>query len=198
MAIRHVVFVKFKTSATPAEIEQFATEVNRIPAANREVHNWFSGRAPEPRFYSGDFDWALSGDLDDWDAMDRYAWHPAHLRLGPYTGVIDYMIAFDFTNDCDFAQGKNIPAPPEVPPLPGPVPAGMARVPVLRSHDVKDAKRLIGAAGLTVAAEIDYVNGSVFASGRVIGSVPDEGEVVAVGSPVRLTVAGNSWVRPAL
>lgn len=199
MAIRHVVFVKFKKSATPAAVEEFITEVNRLPTINREVRNWVAGVSPEPHFHSGDFDWALSCDLDNWDAMDRYMWHEAHLRTAPYTAVVEYMMSFDFTNDCDFALGKGIPAPLAGVQQPPPsVPSGMARVPVVRGRHLEDAKRVLAAAGLAMAPDVEYVNGTVWAPGRIFGSMPEEGAVVPAGSPVRLTVTGDSWVRPAV
>jgi hypothetical protein len=201
MTIRHVVFLKFKATATAAEIQEFITEVDRLPSVNREVRNWCSGRSVEPRFHSGDFDWALSCDLDDWDAMDRYMWHEAHLRTAPYAAnTVDFMISFDFTLDCDYAAGRGVPAPlggvPSPPPTPPP--SGMVRVPIVRGRSLDDARRVLTAAGLAVSADVERVTGTVWAPNRIWACAPEEGTVVAHGVTVHLTATGDWWARPAL
>jgi hypothetical protein len=148
--IRHVVFVKFKAAATAEEIEEFREEVDRLPAYNAEVMNWASGRSVEPRFHSGDFDWGLSVDLADWDAMDRYMWHEGHLRTAAVAAtVVDSMISFDFEIEVEVSQGDGSLATERKPAQS--LEAGMTVVPELRGRTLENAERLLGDRKLRIA-----------------------------------------------
>jgi hypothetical protein len=197
--IRHIVFCKFKPDAGEAIIAQFIRECDKLPSINREVKNWVSGPSPEPRFHSGDFDWALSCDLEDWDAMDRYMWHEAHLRMGPWAAeAIEFLQSFDFEVDYQ--------APPDFPEAEHPVndgqpqdlPTGQLALPNVRGRTTEEATRLLIEAGLTVSPETEDVLGSVWAPGRVNGTDPNPGVPVDLGTTVTLIVSGPWWSKPHL
>jgi len=192
--IRHIVFCKFRGDASEAAIAEFIRECDKLPSINHEVKNWVSGKSVEPRFHSGDFDWALSCDLMDWDAMDRYMWHEGHLRMGPWAAAtIEYLQSFDF--ELEYEAPVKFPAPPETPET-SLLPDGMVAVPPVRGHTLEGANRLIVAAGLKQDAETAYLSGGVWAPGRVMASSPETGEVVAVGSSIQLSVTGDWWSKP--
>ena len=193
--IRHIVFVKFKGDATPEQIKSFREEVDKLPAFNPEVMNWSSGLSVEPRFHSGDFDWGLSVDLADWDAMDRYMSHEGHLRTGAVAGaVVESMLSFDFELETEIAQGDGrLASPPQPPPSLG---AEETVVPELRGHAVDRAAALLGEHDLQVGDELILVRGHVWAPGRIVATQPGSGAVVARGSTVQLSVA-EGWTSAA-
>ena len=189
--IRHIVFVKFKSAAAPEQIEEFRQEVDRLPAYNAEVMNWASGRSVEPRFHSGDFDWGLSVDLKDWDAMDRYMWHEGHLRTAAVAAtVVDSMISFDFEIEVEVSQGDGSLATERKPAQS--LEAGMTVVPELRGRTLENAERLLGDRKLRIAEPPNEIEGHVWAPGRVLATEPAAGEAVPEGSSVGLTIA-SGW-----
>ncbi|MCC6382548.1 MAG: Dabb family protein [Dehalococcoidia bacterium] len=197
MPIRHVVFVKFLANADPAAIERFIAEVDRLPSLNTEVRNWVSGRSPEPRFHNGDFDWGLSCDLDDWDAMDRYMWHEAHLRTSPFVpDAVDYLLSFDFEHQfAGLASQQERTASPE--PVAAP-PDAAPRVPSLRGRRPTEARQILARCGLTMDEDVRPIPGSVWAPGRVVAVEPAVGTPLPRGTSVRVTVTGDWWMRPDL
>lgn len=198
MAIHHVVFIKFKPEAAQAEIDRFIEELNRLPDYNREVRNWKSGFAPEPRFHSGDFDYGLACDLADWDAMDRYMHHEGHLRMGPFAqGVFAHSLSFDFVTE--FEQPERYPHPaPARETAPGPAP-GQVTVPALVGRRREQALGMLEEAGLAAGRMTTSTEGlALWAPGRVIVQQPGAGSVVARGSAVDLGVTGEFWMKPEL
>lgn len=196
MAIQHVVFVKFRKHASKADLDRFVEECNRLPAINREVKKWVAGFAPTPRFHSGDFDWGLSCELADWAAMDRYMWHEAHLRMGIFArAAVDYLLSFDFEDDYRAPETFMEPAALTAAPT---TPQGKLRIPVVRGRQLDDARRLLSDAGLHAEEQVEEVLGAVWAPGRVSGSEPEQGSVVAPGSTVKLSVTGEWWSRPEI
>ena len=193
--IRHIVFVKFKDAATLEQIKTFRDEVDKLPAFNPEVMNWVSGLSVEPRFHSGDFDWGLSVDLADWDAMDRYMSHEGHLRTGAVAGaVVESMLSFDFELEIEIAQGDGrLASSPQ--PRPS-LRAGEAVVPELRGHTYDQGAALLAECNLQVADELNEIEGHVWAPGRIVATHPASGDVVAEGSTVELTVA-KGWTSVA-
>ena len=69
--IRHVVMLKFKKDADKAKIDLFIEEVKKLSHLNREVRDYSHGRCVEPRYHSGDFDFANCCDIDSHEAMAR-------------------------------------------------------------------------------------------------------------------------------
>lgn len=197
MPIRHVVFVKFRADADPAAVERFIVEVDRLPSLNREVRNWLSGRAPEPRFHNGDFDWGLSCDLDDWDAMDRYMWHEGHVRTSPFVrDAVDYLLSFDFEHEFT-GSANNLERAPASQPV-APLNEAEPRVPPLRGRRPEEAEQVLAGCGLMMEQEVHPVPGSVWAPGRIVAVEPAAGTPVPPGTTVRVTVTGDWWMRPDL
>ncbi len=109
MTIHHMVFVKFKRDARKEDIQRALAEIDRLPERNREIKNWVSGFSPEPRLHNGAFDHGLACDLADWDAMDRYMYHEAHISAGPLLKPLaEYWLSFDFV--VDYAAPRRFPA----------------------------------------------------------------------------------------
>lgn len=186
--IRHLVFVKFKHSLDSEETLAFIREIDRIPALNREVQNWVSGLAPEPRFHNGDYHWGFSCDLADWDAMDRYMWHDAHLRMRPFAmAAAEHLHAFDFQIDfvADPNRGATAPAARPAP--------RHGLVPPVIGRSLEDARALIKAAGLTVAGDPRPLRGTVWARNRVRDVEPPVGVALPPGTGVTLIVAAD-WL----
>lgn len=192
--IRHVVFVKFKANATQTDIDIFITEVNRLPNINPEVHNWVAGLAVDPRFHSGDFDWGLSCDLDNSDAMDRYMWHPAHLRTAPFAqAVVESMLSFDFNMEHEVMQGDASDKKAVV----DPGARGRLVVPELRGRDLEIARQIAVNCGFRIVEPIERLKGHVWAPNRVVAVDPAAGTELPIGSPIRLTVS-EGWSRVQL
>ena len=195
--IRHIVFCKFKPDAGEETIAEFIRECDKLPSINHEVKNWVSGRSPEPRFHSGDFDWALSCDLADWDAMDRYMWHEAHLRMGPWAAeAIEFLQSFDF--ELDYRAPPDFPEAQPTADQSQTLPSGQVALPNVRGRTTEEATRLLIEAGLTVSPETEDVLGSVWAPGRVNGTHPAPGAPVDLGTTVTLIVSGHWWSKPDL
>ncbi|HJP41735.1 MAG TPA: Dabb family protein [Dehalococcoidia bacterium] len=193
MTIRHIVFVKFREDAAPAAVEKFIEEVDRLPSINTEVKNWVSGKTPEPAFHNGKFDWALSCDLDNWDSMDRYMWHEAHLRCGAFVApAVENMMSYDF--ELNFCASQDIVTSGPVPA----VPPEQGRVPTLRGRRPQEARELLKAAGFQMNAVVNQAPGGVWAAGRVVGVDPESGSDVEEGSTITITVTGDWLMGPDL
>jgi hypothetical protein len=193
MAIHHVVWIKFKKGAAKEKIDQFITELNRLPDFNREVFNWISGFTPEPRFHNGDFDYGLACDLPDWAGMDRYMYHEGHVRMGPFVGdVIDQAISFDFATD--FVQPKSYQSPPPSDERRENPPAGKGYLPRLMGRRIDEARRMVEAAGLKVG-KIEEQPNIFWAEGRVTEQKPAPG-ILDRGASVDLVISNKSRVGP--
>jgi len=192
-----VVFIKFKKDAKKEDLDYFIDELNKLPERNREVKNWITGFSPEPRFHNADFDYALGCDLADYDAMERYMYHEAHVTMGPILKpVAEYWLSFDF--NIDYVQPKRFPArPKQAKPRKPRVPKGNAIVPWVRGRRLEDARRILEEAGLTVGA-IKEAIGGVWAVGRVTAQEPDKDSIVDKGTAVNLTISGEFWMKPRL
>jgi len=197
MTIRHVVFIKFKKNAKKEDIDYFINELNRLPERNREIKNWITGFSPEPRFHNGDFDYALECDLADYDAMERYMYHEAHISMGPVLQPIaDYWLSYDF--NIDYAQPTRFPARPKQPKsIKPPVPKDKVIVPWVRGRKLEDAWKILEDAGLKVG-KVEEALGGVWAGGRVTAQEPAKDSIADRGTAVNLTITGEFWVKPRL
>lgn len=196
--IRHVVFVKFRADAVPDAIERFLTEVNKLPLMNREVRNWVTGRTASPRFHSGDFDWALSCDLADAAAMERYMSHEGHLRMIDFLSPVEHMMSYDWEIEYRAPDSDPAAATAAAEPVSPPVPArGPVKVPEIRGQRLERACEMLAAAGVGVADDIESVLGSVWAPGRVLAADPAPGTMVSRETALHLTVTGDWLCAPA-
>ncbi len=196
MAIRHAVFVKFKEDAKKEDINRLIDEINKLPERNREIKNWVSGFSPEPRFHNGGFDYGFICDLADWEAMDRYMYHKAHITGGPILqGLARYWLSFDF--NIDFVQPRRYPAKPKRSKPKPQLPEGKVVVPWVRGRRLEHARQTLEEAGLKVGS-IKTAIGGVWAAGRVTAQEPARDIVVDKGTEVNLTVTGEFWMEPKL
>ncbi len=197
MTIHHMVFVKFKRDARKEDIQRALAEIDRLPERNREIKNWVSGFSPEPRFHNGAFDHGLACDLADWDAMDRYMYHEAHISAGPLLKPLaEYWRSFDFV--VDYAAPKRFPArskrpKPRLPRLP----ENKVMVPWVRGRRLAHARQTLEEAGLRVG-KVEAALGGVWAAGRVTAQNPDKGTIVDKGTAINLTITGEFWMAPKL
>src|ERR1700704_5461603 len=98
--IRHVVMIKFKKDAKQEDIDLFIEEVKKLPHLNKEIRDYSHGLCVNPRFHSGDFDFANCCDIDSYEAMERYMSHWAHIRMTPFLpAVLENMMSFDWEVD---------------------------------------------------------------------------------------------------
>lgn len=203
MAIHHMAFIKFKKDARKADIDLFIAELNRIPELDREVKSWVSGYSPEPRIVNGDFDFGFDAVLPDWDAMDRYMYHEAHVRMRQFAApVVEHMMAVQF--QADYVKPGRFPARQKQKTGAPRLPKGKVIVPTLVGRRVEDARQVIREAGLKVGTVNSITQemlatgkaSSVMAPGRVAVQEPARETIVDRGSAVNMTLTGDFWLKP--
>ncbi|GIX31257.1 MAG: hypothetical protein KatS3mg124_1729 [Porticoccaceae bacterium] len=200
--IRHVVMIKFKKDARQEDIDLFIEELKKLPHLNREVRDYSHGFCvKEPRFHSGDFDFANCCDLDSYEAMERYMSHWAHLRMTPYLpAVLDYMISFDWEIDYhgppfDEAEARAEAEREKARVLREHPDPALAWVPEVRGTTLPRAREMLERVGLALG-EVEEVEGSVWAPGRVMMADPAPESEVPRGTRVNLVVTGQWLSRP--
>ncbi|MBP8645003.1 MAG: Dabb family protein [Syntrophobacteraceae bacterium] len=77
--LRHVVFIKFKSGVTEAEIRELEKSLGGLPGTVPEIKSFEFGRDVVRSERSYDF--ALVSSFQDLDAMKRYQVHPAHQKV---------------------------------------------------------------------------------------------------------------------
>lgn len=197
--IRHVVMIKFKKDANPADITRFIDEVKKLPHLNKEIRDYSHGLCVNPRFHSGDFDFANCCDIDSYEAMERYMSHWAHLRMTPFLpDILENMISFDWEIDYVGPAFDEQAAAEEAKKeaarvLPLHEDTAKAYVPEVRGQTVARAKEMLSAAGLVLDEEIEWIMGSVWAPDRIMMSAPEVATVVDKGTRVKIGVTGD-WL----
>ena len=202
--IRHVVMIKFKKDADPAKIDLFLHELKKLPHLNREVRDYSHGMVVEPRYHSGDFDFANCRDIDSYEAMERYMSHWAHLRMTPFLpDILENMMSFDWEIDYRGPAFDEKLAAEEAVKEKARVlvlhddPA-RAYVPELRGQTRERAKEMLEMVGLNLAADEEEIIGSVWAPNRIMFQSPDHGAEVDKGAEVRIGITGNWLTGPAV
>lgn len=74
--IKHIVFFRWKETATAAQISEIAAGLDGLPALISEIRGFQTGADVIRSERSYDF--ALVSDFDDLAALDRYQVHPDH------------------------------------------------------------------------------------------------------------------------
>lgn len=74
--LKHVVFMKFKPGVAEAAITDLQKSLQALPAIISEIRGFQCGRDIVRSERS--FDFALTSDFDDLEAMQRYQVHPSH------------------------------------------------------------------------------------------------------------------------
>lgn len=197
--IRHVVMIKFKQDARQEDIDRFMVEMKKLPHLNREVRDYSHGFCVNPRFHSGDFDFANCCDIDSYEAMERYMSHWAHLRMTPYLpDILENMISFDWEIDYhgpafDAAAAAEEAKKEAARVLPVHDAPAKAYVPEIRGQTVARAREMLSLVGLELDEDIDWIMGSVWAPDRIMQCEPEQGSVVDKGTRVKLGVTGD-WL----
>lgn len=93
--LKHVVFMKFKPTATDAAIADMEAALGKLPGAIPEIKGYDFGR--DIIHSERSYDFALVSTFDDLDAMKRYQVHPDHvLVLGKVKELCESILAVDF------------------------------------------------------------------------------------------------------
>lgn len=189
---------------TAGEDRYFLTEVKKLSHLNREVRDYSHGLRVTKRYHSGDFDFANCCDIDNYEAMDRYMSHWAHLRMTPFLpDILENMISFDWEVDYhgpafDEAAAKEEAAKEKARVLPIHPDPGKAFVPEIRGQQRARAEEMLAAAGLTLDPGTDEIMGSVWAPDRIMFVTPEVGSEVAKGSAVSIGITGDWLTGPAV
>lgn len=202
--IRHVVMIKFKKDAPQDKIDLFLHEVKKLPHLNKEIRDYSHGLCVrEPRYHSGDFDFANCCDIDTYEAMDRYMSHWAHLRMTPFLpDILENMISFDWVIDYTGPEFDEEAAREEAAKEKARVvkfhddPA-KAYVPEIRGQTRERASEMLSAVGLSLSGDEEEIMGSVWAPDRIMFQTPDPDTVVDKGAEVKIGITGNWLTGPA-
>lgn len=93
--LKHVVFMKFKTGTTEADITDLKKSLDALSAIISEIKGFQCGRDVVRSERS--FDFALTSDFDDLEAMQRYQVHPSHLAvIAKVKALSETILAVDF------------------------------------------------------------------------------------------------------
>jgi len=197
--IRHVVMIKFKRDAKQEDIDTFIEEVKKLPHLNKEIRDYSHGLCTNPRFHSGNFDFANCCDIDSYEAMERYMSHWAHLRMTPFLpAILENMISFDWEIDYlgpafDANSAKEEAAKENARVLVQHADKNKAYVPEVRGKTVARAREMLSNVGLVLNEDIETALGSVWAPDRIMTVTPEAGSAVARGTTVKVCVTGN-WL----
>ncbi len=77
--LKHVVFLKFKEGVTEEEIAALENGLAGLPARISEIKAFHSGR--DVIHSERSYDFALVGDFENLEAMQRYQVNPAHVAV---------------------------------------------------------------------------------------------------------------------
>ncbi len=202
--IRHVVMIKFKKDAPQDKIDTFLTEVKKLSHLNPEVRDYSHGLCVrEPRYHSGDFDFANCCDIDSYEAMERYMSHWSHVRMTPFLpDILENMISFDWEVDYHGPafneEAAKIEAEKEAKRvLPIHEDPTKAYVPEIRGRTKEQAKEMLAKVGLELG-EVEEILGSVWAPNRIMFVTPEFNTEVAKGTKVNIGITGNWLTGPSL
>jgi len=93
--LKHVVFMKFKPTATEADIADLEEALAALPAAIPEIKGYEFGRDIVRSERSYDF--ALVSAFENFDSLKHYQVHPDHVVvLGKVKQLCDSILAVDF------------------------------------------------------------------------------------------------------
>jgi hypothetical protein len=93
--INHVVLMKFKPEASPADIEDLERSLDDLPNKIIEIHSYEFGRDLVRSERSYDF--ALVSLFANLRTLDRYRKHPLHLKvLEKIRNLCDDLVTVDF------------------------------------------------------------------------------------------------------
>ncbi len=95
MALKHVVFIKFKETVKEENIKELEEALSKLPSVIPEIRQYEFGRDVVRSERSYDF--ALVSEFDDLDALKQYQIHPEHQKvLGIVKELAENILAVDF------------------------------------------------------------------------------------------------------
>ncbi len=163
------------------------------------MRDYSHGFCVEPRFHSGDFDFANCCDIDSYEAMERYMSHWAHLRMTPFLpDILENMISFDWEIDYwgpafDDAAAREEAQKEKARVLPLHDDPGKAYVPEIRGRTLAQARDMLDSVGLELDSDKEEILGSVWAPDRIMMQAPDPGTEVERGASVKIGITGD-WL----
>lgn len=93
--LKHVVFMKFKPGTTEADITDLKKSLDALSGIISEIKGFQCGRDVVRSERS--FDFALTSDFDDLEAMQRYQVHPSHQAVvAKVKALSETILAVDF------------------------------------------------------------------------------------------------------
>lgn len=93
--LKHVVFLKFKSDISDADIEDIEKGLASLPARIPEIKRYEFGR--DILHTERSYDFALISEFEDQDAMNRYQTHPYHFAvLNKIRMLSENIVAVDF------------------------------------------------------------------------------------------------------
>jgi hypothetical protein len=96
--LKHVVLMKFKQSATEAEIEDLERSLGKLPPVIAEILGYEFGR--DVLHSERSYDFALVSSFADLESLQLYQRHPDHqVVLKKITTICESILAVDFIAD---------------------------------------------------------------------------------------------------
>ncbi len=93
--LKHVVFMKFKDDVTDDKIAALEKGLAGLPGVIAEIKGFYFGR--DVIHSERSYDFALVGDFESLEAMQRYQVHPAHVAVvGIVRSLSSSILAVDF------------------------------------------------------------------------------------------------------
>jgi hypothetical protein len=93
--LKHVVFMKFKTSVTESDIADLEKSLRALPGVIPEIKEYVLGR--DVLHTERSYDFALVSAFESIEAMKKYQVHPDHVAvLGKVRAMCDGILAVDF------------------------------------------------------------------------------------------------------
>ena len=94
--LKHIVFMKFKTTVTTSDVEELKTGLGSLPAVIPEIKEFVFGQDILHTERSWDF--ALISAFENGDTMKRYQVNPDHqVILQKVRAICDSLAVVDFT-----------------------------------------------------------------------------------------------------
>lgn len=93
--LKHVVFMKFKSTATEAAVADLEKALGKLPGTIPEIKGFDFGR--DIIHSERSYDFALVSTFGDLESMKRYQVHPDHVVvLGKVKELCESILAVDF------------------------------------------------------------------------------------------------------
>ncbi len=98
--IRHIVLVKFQDSLGAEEIDDIFADLHALDGKIDGLLSITSGKSESPEKLERGYMHGFVADFESWEALERYAVHPDHQKLGARlvanaVGGLDGLVVFD-------------------------------------------------------------------------------------------------------